>query len=174
MWNFSACCSPINLFLSSRRRHTRFSRDWSSDVCSSDLLRRPVGRRRPVRGMRRNPVMPTYQIGHETVRVSRKGEVRGTSEGGHYRYDVHAVTSGIRTWTTAPSYWAEACVLSTALEAVADELGEGDRADWWTLYSRDIDSFDHPDTAAMYRVSSVSHYRTRPHSIDSRGETYPT
>src|SRR5690606_41184819 len=24
---------------SSRRRHTRFSRDWSSDVCSSDLLR---------------------------------------------------------------------------------------------------------------------------------------
>src|SRR5690606_41035753 len=25
-------------FLSSRRRHTRFSRDWSSDVCSSDLL----------------------------------------------------------------------------------------------------------------------------------------
>src|SRR5690606_39777111 len=24
----------------SRRRHTRFSRDWSSDVCSSDLLRR--------------------------------------------------------------------------------------------------------------------------------------
>src|SRR5690606_1432552 len=27
------CC----VFFSSRRRHTRFSRDWSSDVCSSDL-----------------------------------------------------------------------------------------------------------------------------------------
>src|SRR5690606_40219124 len=25
-------------FFSSRRRHTRFSRDWSSDVCSSDLI----------------------------------------------------------------------------------------------------------------------------------------
>src|SRR6266700_5427456 len=25
-------------FVTSRRRHTRFSRDWSSDVCSSDLL----------------------------------------------------------------------------------------------------------------------------------------
>src|SRR5690606_40473025 len=25
------------IILSSRRRHTRFSRDWSSDVCSSDL-----------------------------------------------------------------------------------------------------------------------------------------
>src|SRR2546429_2621872 len=26
-------------FFSSRRRHTRCSRDWSSDVCSSDLYR---------------------------------------------------------------------------------------------------------------------------------------
>src|SRR5690606_39749924 len=29
----------IPFFFSSRRRHTRFSRDWSSDVCSSDLQR---------------------------------------------------------------------------------------------------------------------------------------
>src|SRR2546429_3363256 len=29
------CCF---FFFSSRRRHTRCSRDWSSDVCSSDLL----------------------------------------------------------------------------------------------------------------------------------------
>src|SRR2546429_9617710 len=28
---------PICFFFSSRRRHTRCSRDWSSDVCSSDL-----------------------------------------------------------------------------------------------------------------------------------------
>src|SRR5690606_40845079 len=27
----------------SRRRHTRFSRDWSSDVCSSDLVGVQVG-----------------------------------------------------------------------------------------------------------------------------------
>src|SRR5699024_12302912 len=27
------------LFFSSRRRHTRSKRDWSSDVCSSDLAR---------------------------------------------------------------------------------------------------------------------------------------
>src|SRR5699024_11326686 len=32
-------------FFSSRRRHTRSKRDWSSDVCSSDLLHRPAGRR---------------------------------------------------------------------------------------------------------------------------------
>src|SRR3712207_6990482 len=28
-------------FFSSRRRHTRYWRDWSSDVCSSDLSARP-------------------------------------------------------------------------------------------------------------------------------------
>src|SRR5690606_1485537 len=30
-------CYTLFFFFSSRRRHTRFSRDWSSDVCSSDL-----------------------------------------------------------------------------------------------------------------------------------------
>src|SRR3989440_8079954 len=30
-------CSVIFFFFSSRRRHTRSDRDWSSDVCSSDL-----------------------------------------------------------------------------------------------------------------------------------------
>src|SRR5690349_24850288 len=28
---------PVAFFFSSRRRHTRSLRDWSSDVCSSDL-----------------------------------------------------------------------------------------------------------------------------------------
>src|SRR5690242_21433213 len=28
----------FNFFFSSRRRHTRLTCDWSSDVCSSDLL----------------------------------------------------------------------------------------------------------------------------------------
>src|SRR5207302_3212164 len=32
------CTCIYFFFFSSRRRHTRFSRDWSSDVCSSDLL----------------------------------------------------------------------------------------------------------------------------------------
>src|SRR5204863_3371967 len=30
-------------FFSSRRRHTRSLRDWSSDVCSSDLVYKPHG-----------------------------------------------------------------------------------------------------------------------------------
>src|SRR2546427_1233291 len=31
------CMSIFCFFFSSRRRHTRFDCDWSSDVCSSDL-----------------------------------------------------------------------------------------------------------------------------------------
>src|SRR5690242_8331769 len=34
---YSACCFPHVFFFSSRRRHTRLTCDWSSDVCSSDL-----------------------------------------------------------------------------------------------------------------------------------------
>src|SRR2546422_7433077 len=36
--------SAFFFFFSSRRRHTRCSRDWSSDVCSSDLDRASLDR----------------------------------------------------------------------------------------------------------------------------------
>src|SRR6266850_6528713 len=37
----SVTCAPTPcFFFSSRRRHTRLQGDWSSDVCSSDLLPR--------------------------------------------------------------------------------------------------------------------------------------
>src|SRR6266498_3843271 len=49
-------------FFSSRRRHTRCGRDWSSDVCSSDLApsrrRRPLCRRRAGRGAGGQPGRP--------------------------------------------------------------------------------------------------------------------
>src|SRR3712207_4376307 len=35
------CSEMSTLFFSSRRRHTRYWRDWSSDVCSSDLIVTP-------------------------------------------------------------------------------------------------------------------------------------
>src|SRR5699024_2694520 len=47
----------ISLFFSSRRRHTRSKRDWSSDVCSSDLgaekmlIKRVTGRQVPRGGL---------------------------------------------------------------------------------------------------------------------------
>src|SRR5256886_6791018 len=38
----SATYGVVFFFFSSRRRHTRFDCDWSSDVCSSDLAARPT------------------------------------------------------------------------------------------------------------------------------------
>src|SRR5690349_25175434 len=37
MYSCLNVCSMLFFFFSSRRRHTRSLRDWSSDVCSSDL-----------------------------------------------------------------------------------------------------------------------------------------
>src|SRR5256885_12101416 len=39
MWIERECELLLLFFFSSRRRHTRLQGDWSSDVCSSDLLR---------------------------------------------------------------------------------------------------------------------------------------
>src|SRR2546429_7143478 len=41
-------CFYSFFFFSSRRRHTRCSRDWSSDVCSSDLGAKRASKRAPV------------------------------------------------------------------------------------------------------------------------------
>src|SRR5256885_4458489 len=38
MCNMKEQCSSCFFFFSSRRRHTRLQGDWSSDVCSSDLI----------------------------------------------------------------------------------------------------------------------------------------
>src|SRR5207247_8492156 len=42
-------------FVSSRRRHTRSTRDWSSDVCSSDLMMRD-----PLRSERHGRTLVVY------------------------------------------------------------------------------------------------------------------
>src|SRR5947209_11218241 len=46
----------VSFFFSSRRRHTRYWRDWSSDVCSSDLTAR-AGRQRAPRGVNREKIL---------------------------------------------------------------------------------------------------------------------
>src|SRR5436309_12578598 len=50
-------------FFSSRRRHTRFSRDWSSDVCSSDLF-----------GSRHQPEFHFGNQAEKTVASDRQSE----------------------------------------------------------------------------------------------------
>src|SRR2546427_11510883 len=44
------CLHCVFFFFSSRRRHTRFDCDWSSDVCSSDLEFLAVAREAEARG----------------------------------------------------------------------------------------------------------------------------
>src|SRR3989449_8896764 len=41
-WMYVIHMNFFFFFFSSRRRHTRCSRDWSSDVCSSDLEKEPI------------------------------------------------------------------------------------------------------------------------------------
>src|SRR5207249_5994770 len=63
-------------FFSSRRRHTSSKRDWSSDVCSSDLLRllhSPVEQRHDAQAVRRADglVAALEQVEHEALDALR-------------------------------------------------------------------------------------------------------
>src|SRR3712207_7508374 len=56
------------LFFASRRRHTRYWLDWSSDVCSSDLDLRVAHRRREARLQRE--AVEEISAGAEVERVA--------------------------------------------------------------------------------------------------------
>src|SRR6266496_4579866 len=66
-------------FFSSRRRHTRSLRDWSSDVCSSDLLpayeRDHPERSRPVEERRGDPGAEAELAELALLGVARVGHV---------------------------------------------------------------------------------------------------
>src|SRR5204862_4949578 len=55
-------------FFSSRRRHTRSLRDWSSDVCSSDLLRAGRG------ALRLGQATPDVEDDDGEHRAQREGD----------------------------------------------------------------------------------------------------
>src|SRR5437868_9339756 len=57
-------------FFSSRRRHTRSKRDWSSDVCSSDLARKYLGEAgHPSLQARLAEVLPRNLVGADVRRA---------------------------------------------------------------------------------------------------------
>src|SRR2546429_3745569 len=64
-------------FFSSRRRHTRCSRDWSSDVCSSDLfgLRRATGVVHPAIRVQRGTPMVFEKAPVERVAPAASHEI---------------------------------------------------------------------------------------------------
>src|ERR1035437_10959239 len=70
MWWNVAECRDFSFF-SSRRRHTRYWRDWSSDVCSSDLRWLLVDRQPPWTDGRAPP--RRLQIGRASCR--ERGEI---------------------------------------------------------------------------------------------------
>src|SRR6478672_12134114 len=54
-------CWSFFFFFSSRRRHTRSDRDWSSDVCSSDLrAREPAPRLAHEIGLASESLLPEF------------------------------------------------------------------------------------------------------------------
>src|SRR2546427_10264957 len=68
----------VFFFFSSRRRHTRFDCDWSSDVCSSDLLRYLLDRF----GGNLELALAAYHAGE--TRVSRESRIPRISETQQY------------------------------------------------------------------------------------------
>src|SRR2546428_13045912 len=92
-------------FFSSRRRHTRSDRDWSSDVCSSDLSRVgfapmiPVVRR-PVEPAMLEPGLAFDPDGHQVggiERVEGDGRLRLTAEGAILVHPLVAIAVAART-----------------------------------------------------------------------------
>src|SRR5947209_20185629 len=64
----------VLFFFSSRRRHTRYWRDWSSDVCSSDLIKNMVNDRYWYRRLHRGPSANREPVGRPAS--SGEGELQ--------------------------------------------------------------------------------------------------
>src|SRR5205809_4687930 len=77
----------VVFFFSSRRRHTRCSRDWSSDVCSSDLPAVVEPARRGHRGGGPAAEALAGRVEHEPGRRDRKS-TRLNSSHGYISYAV--------------------------------------------------------------------------------------
>src|SRR5436309_16106826 len=98
-------------FFSSRRRHTIFSRDWSSDVCSSDLKHWRLAQRmsqlalaleaeisaRHLSFLETGRALPSRDMRSEERRVGKEGRSRGGRS--HYKKNINARSSSKRLST---------------------------------------------------------------------------
>src|SRR5690348_17470345 len=73
-------------FFSSRRRHTRWTGDWSSDVCSSDLGGISTQRRAGAKGFFRDPADNRAQL---AVAESPACRISRSTKGGAKPFLVH-------------------------------------------------------------------------------------
>src|ERR1022692_1452073 len=76
---------PSVFFFSSRRRHTRLQGDWSSDVCSSDLLALPYSRFHRVSIYAVNNSSERVTLLHQPTSLSYLQKVRGSATDQRYR-----------------------------------------------------------------------------------------
>src|SRR2546430_8034203 len=75
----------VAFFFSSRRRHTIFDCEWSSDVCSSDLSRR--------RRLRREPLPRQAALSGKPLIIR-----------GHF-YQIHSMRDGLPSTAALTSHW---------------------------------------------------------------------
>src|SRR5690625_1979550 len=103
-------------FFSSRRRHTRWPRDWSSDVCSSDLLARPADNARA--GVLADALdRATETLLHEGKSPQRKlGSI--DNRGSHFYLATY--------WAQELAKQSEDTELATAFRPIAKELTDGE------------------------------------------------
>src|SRR2546430_8667448 len=114
--------SPVNAtvcFFSSRRRHTRFDCDWSSDVCSSDLhapvvvhlaaphrvaeMHAPVVFPHHVAERRRGAPLGHHGVGFAEQRLDRKS-TRLNSSHSQISYAVFCLKKKINTTSLRPDF----------------------------------------------------------------------
>src|SRR5206468_4521321 len=100
----------------SRRRHTRSDRDWSSDVCSSDLDLTPSP-----------TTLPTWTTGHT-----------GTS-GSALHFDGAGSYVALAAATTAPllgssslSFWIKTTQTGNTNRSEERRVGKECRTRWWS------------------------------------------
>src|SRR5258707_5890567 len=96
----------ILFFFTSRRRHTRYGRDWSSDVCSSDLQ---------IKTGRVRPALPYNNVFGNLIWFLR----RNSEEPSQWRK-----TTTILIWPGASCSSSEAAIIGTCIKTSLGRLGQ--------------------------------------------------
>src|SRR5690606_24978153 len=102
-------------FFSSRRRHTRFSRDWSSDVCSSDL--------EPDASVLMIPLLGFLPAEDPRVRATLRWIEQGLLRDGLvYRFPPHLGAAGWEGAFLACSFWMVDNLIMSGQQQKAETL----------------------------------------------------
>src|SRR6266478_6822478 len=119
----SSCQTLFVFFFSSRRRHTRFDCDWSSDVCSSDLRKHLAPELMAAAGFTRVPRAPyvwRYDAGGRTVDLEIAGVASSTEPEGPFSVAFHHADTRVVEGIEVTMPRIEDFVILKLLAAAAD------------------------------------------------------